>query len=82
MKTHQTGVPVLRIPDVNKAKEFYLDWLGFTLDWEHGFGENFPLYFQVLREGIILHFTEHFGDCIPGARIRIQIPVLLNLKIN
>ena len=30
----QPAVPVLRICDVAKAKEFYLDFLGLTLDWE------------------------------------------------
>ena len=69
----QTVVPVLRILDVAKAKEFYMDWLGFIIDWEHRFGENFPLYFQVSKDGVIIHLTEHYGDCIPGARIRIQL---------
>ncbi len=73
MDTKQTITPVLRILDVDKAKEFYIEWLGFTLDWEHRFGDNFPLYCQVSKNGIIIHLTEHYGDCIPGARIRIQI---------
>ena len=58
---------------MEKAKEFYIEWLGFKIDWEHRFGENFPLYFQISKEDIIIHLTEHFGDCIPGARIRIEI---------
>ena len=69
----QQVIPVLRILDVDKAKEFYVDWLGFSMDWEHRFGENFPLYCQISKDGIIIHLTEHYGDCIPGARIRIQI---------
>ena len=28
-------VPILRIFSVEKAKEFYVDYLGFSLDWEH-----------------------------------------------
>jgi catechol 2,3-dioxygenase-like lactoylglutathione lyase family enzyme len=72
----QSIVPVLRILDVAKAREFYVDWLGFTIDWEHRFGENFPLYCQVSRQGVRLHLTEHYGDCLPGARIRIHIPGL------
>lgn len=69
----QSIIPVLRILDVAKAKEFYIDWLGFTIDWEHRFGENFPLYFQLSKDDIIIHLTEHYGDCIPGARIIIQL---------
>ena len=72
-QTRQTIVPVLRILDLPKAREFYIDWLGFTVDWEHRFGENFPLYFQVSKDGIILHLTEHYGDCIPGAKIIINM---------
>ncbi|MGK2861430.1 MAG: glyoxalase superfamily protein [Chitinophagaceae bacterium] len=80
MSNQQSIVPVLRILDVDKAKEFYIAWLGFTIDWEHRFGENFPLYFQISKEGIIIHLTEHFGDCIPGARIRIQMPGIKAFK--
>ncbi len=39
-----SSVPILRIFDVAKAMEFYIDFLGFSVDWEHRFGENFPLY--------------------------------------
>lgn len=76
MEKQQTIIPVLRILDEVKAKEFYITWLGFNIDWEHRFGENFPLYMQVSREGIILHLTEHYGDCIPGSRIRIHLSYL------
>ena len=34
----QMGIPVLRIFDEAKAKEFYLGFLGFTMDWDHRFG--------------------------------------------
>ncbi|UXN64598.1 VOC family protein [Phyllobacterium sp. A18/5-2] len=65
--------PILRIFDVAKAKEFYLDYLGFTLDWEHRFGDNFPLYCQVSRSGLTLHLSEHSGDASPGARVFVHI---------
>jgi catechol 2,3-dioxygenase-like lactoylglutathione lyase family enzyme len=65
--------PILRIFDVAKAKEFYLDYLGFTLDWEHRFGENFPLYCQVSRSGLTLHLSEHSGDASPCARVFVRI---------
>ncbi|UVI27470.1 VOC family protein [Paenibacillus spongiae] len=67
-----TITPILRIFDVPKAKEFYVGFLGFTVDWEHTFEENFPLYIQVSNGGCILHLSEHHGDCCPGAAIRIQ----------
>ncbi len=65
--------PILRIFDIAKAKEFYLDYLGFTLDWEHRFGDNFPLYCQVSRSGLTLHLSEHSGDASPGARVFVRI---------
>ena len=30
-------IPILRIFDPGKAKEFYVDYLGFAVDWEHRF---------------------------------------------
>ncbi|MEP7277496.1 MAG: glyoxalase superfamily protein [Bacteroidota bacterium] len=67
-----TVIPLLRIFDIAKAKEFYIDWLGFTPDWEHRFGEHFPVYMQVSKDNIRLHLTEHHGDCCPGAKLYIE----------
>ena len=63
------AIPILRIFSVEKAKEFYLDFLGFTTDWEHRFGDNFPLYTQVSRSGLRLHLSEHHGDASPGSTV-------------
>lgn len=65
-------VPILRIFDEAKAREFYVDWLGFTVDWEHRFGDDFPLYMQVSHDGCVLHLSEHHGDATPGSHIRIE----------
>ncbi|SMD18949.1 hypothetical protein SAMN05880593_1381 [Rhizobium sp. RU36D] len=67
--TFEQAVPMIRIFDVAKAHEFYLGFLGFTVDWEHRFGENFPLYTQVSRGGLRLHLTEHAGDATPGGNM-------------
>lgn len=69
----QPSIPIFRIFDVDKAMEFYCGFLGFTLDWEHRFGDNFPLYCQVSREDMILHLSEHAGDASPGARAFVRI---------
>lgn len=66
-------VPVLRIFDVNKAKEFYLDYLEFKLDWEHRFDPKSPLYMQLSKHDIKIHLSEHYGDCSPGAALRIKV---------
>jgi len=69
----QDAIPILRIFSVEKAKEFYLDFLGFSLDWEHRFGDDFPLYAQVSRASVILHLSEHHGDASPGSAVMIQM---------
>jgi hypothetical protein len=64
-------IPILRSFDEAKAREFYLDWLGFKVDWEHRFEPGAPLYMQVSRDGIVLHISEHHGDATPGSHVRI-----------
>lgn len=63
------AIPILRIFSEDKAREFYLDFLGFTLEWEHRFEENFPLYAQISRSGLTLHLSEHHGDATPGSTV-------------
>jgi catechol 2,3-dioxygenase-like lactoylglutathione lyase family enzyme len=64
--------PILRIFDEAKAKEFYVDFLGFKIDWEHRFEAGLPLYVQVSRDGCVLHLSEHHGDATPGGAVRIE----------
>jgi uncharacterized glyoxalase superfamily protein PhnB len=64
--------PILRIFDEAKAKEFYVDFLGFSVDWEHRFDHDLPLYMQVSKDDCVLHLSEHYGDCTPGAAMRIE----------
>lgn len=64
--------PILRIFDERKAREFYVDYLGFAVDFEHRFDENAPLYLGVSRGECILHLSEHHGDCTPGSAVRIE----------
>jgi hypothetical protein len=66
-------VPILRIFSVEKAREFYLEFLGFTLDWEHRFDAKAPVYMQVSRAGCALHLSEHHGDCCPGSTVFVRV---------
>lgn len=72
MPTFAHPTPVLRIFDEAKAKEFYLDFLGCTANWEHRFDDNAPLYMEVQLGDCILHLTGHHGDCSPGGALRIE----------
>lgn len=69
----EMGIPILRIFDIEKAREFYLDFLGFGLDWDHRFGPNFPIYMQVSRSGLKLHLSEHHGDASPGSTVFVRM---------
>ena len=60
-------VPVFRIFSVDKAREFYLGFLGFKVDWEHRFAPDAPVYMQVSRGGLAIHLSEHHGDGTPGS---------------
>lgn len=66
-------VPILRIFSVDKAKEFYLEFLGFTLDWEHRFAADLPLYMQISRGALCLHLSEHHGDACPGSTVFVRM---------
>jgi catechol 2,3-dioxygenase-like lactoylglutathione lyase family enzyme len=66
-------IPILRSFDEAKAREFYVGFLGFTVDWEHRFEPGLPLYLQVSRQGCVLHLSEHHGDASPGAAVRIAV---------
>jgi len=65
-------IPIFRIFDEAKAREFYIDWLGFQIDWEHRFDAGAPLYMQVSRGDIKLHLSEHHGDACPGSKAFID----------
>lgn len=67
------AIPIIRIFSEQKAKEFYLDFLGFTLEWEHRFEEGMPLYAQIRRSDLVLHLSEHHGDATPGSAIFVPI---------
>jgi catechol 2,3-dioxygenase-like lactoylglutathione lyase family enzyme len=66
-------VPILRIFDIEKAKDFYCGFLGFKVDWEHRFEPGLPLYMQVSRDGLRLHLSEHHGDGSPGIHVCIEM---------
>ncbi|KUP92324.1 glyoxalase superfamily protein [Tritonibacter horizontis] len=63
----RAAIPVIRIFDEAKALEFYVDYLGFTVDWSHRFEADLPIYLQVSRAGCLLHLSGHHGDATPGS---------------
>ncbi len=66
-------IPIFRIFDIEKTDSFYIEYLGFKMDWKHQYAENMPFYFQVSLNNAVLHLSEHHGDASPGSAIRIKI---------
>ena len=63
--------PIFRIFDYAKVIEFYVEWLGFKIDWEHK-PDNSPIYMQISLGDIIIHLSEHHGDCSPAPAAEAQ----------
>ena len=60
-------MPILRVYDSERARRFYVDWLGFAVDFEHRFEESMPLFTGISREQVSLGLSEHHGDGTPGS---------------
>lgn len=69
----QRTIPVLRMFDVTKAREFYIDYLGFRVEFEHRFHDSAPLFMGVSREGLMLYLSEHHGDGSPGIHVVVEM---------
>ena len=57
-------VPVLHVRDARETTKWYAR-LGFTLESEHTFAENMPVYAFLKRGENRLHLSEHKGDAKP-----------------
>jgi uncharacterized glyoxalase superfamily protein PhnB len=62
----QRVFPQLRMTNWKRTHAFYVDGLGFTVDWEHRFEPGFPVFAQLTRDGLSLFLSEHAGDCQVG----------------
>jgi catechol 2,3-dioxygenase-like lactoylglutathione lyase family enzyme len=65
--------PILRSFDETRTKDFYLNFLGFELVFEHRFEPGLPLYMGVKHGDCAVHLSEHYGDATPGAALRIPV---------
>jgi uncharacterized glyoxalase superfamily protein PhnB len=66
-------IPILRIFDVAKAREFYIGYLGFSVDFEHRFHDDAPLFMGISRQGVQLYLSEHHGDGTPGTHVIVDM---------
>lgn len=65
----EQSIAILRIFDEAKAREFYCDFLGFSVEFEHRFEADLPLYLGIERAGLKIHLSEHHGDASPGTTL-------------
>ena len=69
----QRVVPALRITDYERSKAFYVERLGFRVEWEHRFEPHFPVFMAIVRDGMQLYLSEHSGDCQVGGLVHFAI---------
>lgn len=70
----QTVIPQLRVTNAELSLSFYVERLGFEVDWEHRFEAGFPLFAQLTRQGQTIFLTEHTGDCQVGGAVYFVVP--------
>ena len=78
--TFDKAIPILRIFDEAKAREFYIDFLGFGVEFEHRFEADLPLYLGISRDGLQFHLSEHHGDASPGSTIFVPMQNIAMLR--
>lgn len=69
----QLVTPQLRSTNWERTRAFYVDGLGFHVDWQHQFEPDFPVFAQVSLDGRALFLTEHTGDCQVGGAAYIVV---------
>jgi catechol 2,3-dioxygenase-like lactoylglutathione lyase family enzyme len=70
----QSVIPQLRITNAARSLAFYVEGLGFTIDWKHQFEPGYPLFFQITRAGQTIFLSEHAGDCEVGGAVYFLVP--------
>lgn len=64
-------IPLLRVFDYEQARAFYIDWLGFTLDYAFTPDEG-RFYLEISRGDIALQLIQHPDDGSRGSWVLIR----------
>ena len=51
-----------------RSRAFYVDRLGFRVDWTHRFEPELPALLQVSRDGMTFYLSEHVMDSVRDIR--------------
>ncbi|MFP3388743.1 glyoxalase superfamily protein [Brevibacillus sp. SIMBA_040] len=70
----QKVIPAFRITDYTRSKAFYMEGMGFQIDWEHRFEPHLPVFVQITRDEMTIYLTEHTGDCQVGGLVHFFVP--------
>jgi catechol 2,3-dioxygenase-like lactoylglutathione lyase family enzyme len=70
----QQVFPTLRITDCARSRKFYVEGLGFRVDWEHRIDARDPVFMQVTRDGLSLYLSEHSADGQTGGLVHLYVP--------
>ena len=68
-----SSIPVVRMLEEADSKAFYLDYLGYSIDWEHRFGDNSPLYMQIRLGDSVIHLDGHANEDSPTVEVRVPV---------
>lgn len=74
----KSSCPILRMLDEGQAKRFYLDYLGFQVDWECRFSAEAPLFMQVRLGEACIHLDGHASSDSPISQVNIPVLGLQN----
>lgn len=80
MYSFNQAIPIFRMFDEAKAREFYLGFLGFSVEFERRFEPGLPLYLGIRRGALHLHLSEHHGDASPGATLFVPMHNIDSLR--
>lgn len=69
----QRVVPGLRILDYERSRRFYVEQLGFEIDWEWRHAPASPVFVQISKAGLSLYLSEHPGDGTPGSLVYLYV---------
>lgn len=69
----QAVVPTLRISDCERSRRFYVEGMGFRVDWEWRERQGLPAFLQISRAGMRLYLSEGEGDGPTGALVYLYV---------
>ena len=69
----QRVIPTLRMTDEARSRAFYVDGLGFRVDWTHRFEAHLPALLQLSRDGMTLYLSQHVMDCAIGGLVHLFV---------